>query len=169
MDELTKGTWIVNTVKHLTELKQNTSELAFFEATEQAGKAGAFLGRLVADKQEIIDIKKARVFARQSSISPAELNTYLKYLKGEEKIDFITDSLGRPNEIEIYCFSGKEALETVSTLYEKLDPQDEEQANLLGLNRTFTMPHYPAELKEYLTNQSVKEETANTTIGKINW
>ncbi|MGG4094481.1 hypothetical protein [Paenibacillus lautus] len=37
MDKLTKGTWIVNTVKHLAELKQYTTELAFYEATEQAG------------------------------------------------------------------------------------------------------------------------------------
>lgn len=85
MDELTRGTWIVNTVKHLGEIKQNTSELAFFEATEQAGKAGAFLGRLVADKQEIINSKSAKVFARQSSISPGELVTYLSYLKKKEK------------------------------------------------------------------------------------
>ncbi len=76
MDELTKGTWIVNTVKHLWEIKQNTSELAFFEATEQAGKAGAFLGRLVADKQEIIDSDSAKLFARQSSISPSSSNSY---------------------------------------------------------------------------------------------
>lgn len=164
MDKLVKGTWIVNTVKHLGELKQNTSELAFFEATEQAGKAGALLGRLVAGNQEIIDGQKAKLFARQSSISPGELNTYLKYLKGEGKVDFSTDEMDRAKEIEIYCFSGKEALESVSSLYEKLDPQDEEQANLLGLNQTFTLPHYPIELKEYLTQQGVEENCANNTI-----
>ncbi|PEQ90720.1 hypothetical protein CN481_16765 [Bacillus sp. AFS006103] len=164
MDKLTKGTWIVNTVKHLAELKQYTSELAFFEATEQSGKAGAFLGRLVADKQEIIDIKSARIFARQSSISPAELGTYLGYLKKEEKIDYNVDLMGRPKEIEVYCFSGKEALETVSSLYDKLEPQEEEQASLLSLNETFNLPCYPEELKEYLTSQGVKEDCANTTL-----
>ena len=164
MDKLTKGTWIVNTVKHLAELKQYTTELTFFEATEQAGKAGAFLGRLVADKQEIIPFANAKIFARQSSISPAELNTYLQHLKHAEKIDFSVDAMGRPKEIEVYCFSGKEALETVSSIYDELDPQDEEQASLIGLNETFQLPRYPAELKEYLTKKGVSEEAASTTI-----
>ena len=164
MDKLTKGTWIVNTVKHLAELKQNTTELSFFEATEQSGKAGAFLGRLVADKQEIVNINSAKIFARQSSISPAELKTYLDFLKREEKIDYNTDEFDRPKEIEVYCFSGREAIETVSALYDKLEPQDEEQASLLGLNETFTLPRYPKELKEYLQKQGVSEECATTTI-----
>ncbi|MCU4716026.1 hypothetical protein OCE25_27640 [Bacillus cereus] len=164
MDELTKGTWIVNTVKHLGEIKQNTSELAFFEATEQAGKAGAFLGRLVADKQEIINSKSAKVFARQSSISPGELVTYLSYLKKEGKVDFSVDEMGRAKEIEVYCFSGKEALETVSSLYDKLGPEEEERASLLGLQETFVLPRYPDELKEVLTQKGIGEECADTTI-----
>lgn len=164
MDKLTKGTWIVNTVKHLAELKQYTSELAFYEATEQAGKAGAFLGRLVADNQEIIPIQNAKVFARQSSISPAELNTYLNYLRQAEKVDYTVDSLDRPKEIEIYCFSGKEALESVSTIYDTLEPQQEENASLIGLNHTFHLPRTPEELKEILTQSRVSEECAETTI-----
>jgi hypothetical protein len=32
-------------------------ELSYFEATEQSGKAGTLLGRLIADKQEIIPFK----------------------------------------------------------------------------------------------------------------
>lgn len=164
MDDLTKGTWIVNTVKHLAELKQNTSELAFFEATEQAGKAGAFLGRLVADNQEIIPYNNAKIFARQSSISPAEIITYLQYLKRAGKVDYTIDAMERPKEIEVYCFSGKDALETVSSIYDKLEPQSEEQANLFGLNETFQLPRYPEELKEYLTKIGITEEVADTTI-----
>lgn len=164
MDKLTKGTWVVNTIKHLGDLKQNTSELSYFEATEQAGKAGAFLGRLVADQQEIIDINSAKIFARQSSITPGELNTYLGYLKSEEKIDYSTDILGRPKEIEIYCFSGREALEAVSSLYDKLEPRDEEQASLLSLDETFAMPRYPEELKEFLMTCGVNEECAENTL-----
>jgi hypothetical protein len=164
VDELTKGTWIVNTVKHLSELKQYTSELSFFEATEQAGKAGAFLGRLVADKQEIIGIEQAKIFARQSSMSVGELPTYLEYLKKDEKVDYTVDMMGRPKEIEIYCFSGQEALEAVSSIYDKLEPKHEEQSSLLSLNETFNLPRYPAELIEYLTSQGVSEECADTTI-----
>lgn len=149
MDKLTKGTWIVNTVKHLAELKQYTSELAFYEATEQAGKAGAFLGRLVADNQEIVPIQNAKVFARQSSISPAELVTYLNYLRQAEKVDYSVDSMGRPKEIEIYCFSGKDALESVSTIYDKLEPLQEENASLIGLNHTFHLPRTPRSLKSF--------------------
>ncbi|GKS10863.1 hypothetical protein YDYSY3_18630 [Paenibacillus chitinolyticus] len=164
MDKLTKGTWIVNTVKHLAELKQYTTELAFYEATEQAGKAGAFLGRLVADKQEIIPMQNAKVFARQSSISPAELDTYLNYLRQAEKVDYTVNALGKPKEIEIYCFSGREALESVSTIYDTLDPQEEENASLIGLHHTFHLPRTPEEVKEFLTKNSVSEECAETTI-----
>jgi len=164
MDKLTKGTWIVNTIKHLSEIKQNTTELTYYEATEQAGKAGAFLGRLIADKQEIVPYEKARIFARQSSITSGELITYLNYLRQAEKIDFIVDDMGKPKEIEVYCFSGKEALETVSTIYDKLEPQEEEQASLLGLNHTFELPRVPDELKEYLTQNGISEECAVTTI-----
>lgn len=164
MDKLTQGTWIVNTVKHLTEIKQNTSELSYFEATEQAGKAGTFLSKLVAKNQEVIDIKKAKVFARESSISPAELNVYLGYLKSQEKVDFNVDKLGNPREIEIYCFSNREALETVSSIYEDLESSEEEQANLIGLNETFNLPCYPEELVESLTINGVKESIANEII-----
>ncbi|WP_080837099.1 hypothetical protein [Cohnella massiliensis] len=164
MDKLTKGTWIVNTIKHLAEIKQNTTELTYFEATEQAGKAGALLGRLVADKQEIVPYQHARIFARQSSISGGELTTYLDYLRQAGKVDYIVDEMGKPKEIEIYCFSGKEALETVSTIYDKLEPQVEEQASLIGLNHTFELPRVPDELKEYLTKNGVSEESAATTI-----
>lgn len=40
MDKLLKGTWVVNSIKHLLNVKPNTPELSYFEATEQAGKAG---------------------------------------------------------------------------------------------------------------------------------
>ena len=61
--------------------------------------------------------------------------------------------MGRAEEIEVYCFSGKEALETVSSLYDKLGPEEEERASLLGLQETFVLPRYPDELKEALTQK----------------
>ena len=42
MDELTRGTWIVNTVKHLGEIKQNTSELAFLKQQNKLEKQEHF-------------------------------------------------------------------------------------------------------------------------------
>lgn len=87
MDKLTKGTWIVNTIKHLSDVRQDTLELDLFGATEQAGKAGLLLSRLASDQQEIVNFGKLRVYARQSSISPSEITSYLNYLRGEGKVD----------------------------------------------------------------------------------
>jgi hypothetical protein len=164
MDKLTKGTWIVNTIKHLSEFKQNIPDLYYYEATEQAGKAGSLLARLVADKQETIQYEKVKIFARQSGITSVELPTCLKYLQKAGKIDYTVDEMERPKEIEIYCFSVKEALETVSTIYEKLEPKEEEQASLMGLNYTFELPRVPDELVEYLTKNGITEKCAQNTI-----
>lgn len=164
MDKLTKGTWIIDTVKHLTSLKQNTSELVYFEATEQAGKAGILLSRLVADKQEMINIKPVKILARASSISPAEIPTYLRYLKSVGQIDFTTDTLGNPKDIEVYCFSNKTAIETTSDLYEKISPREEEEGNLLGLSKTSILPCYYDEPKDYLITRGIKEQSAESII-----
>jgi len=164
MDKLTKGTWIVNTIKHLSEFKQDVPELNYYEATEQAGKAGALLGRLVADKQEIIPYEKVKIFARLSSITSGELINYLDILRDSEKIDYTVDENGKPKEIEVYCFSVKEALETVSTIYDNLDPKEEEQASLKGLDYTFELPRVSDELIDYLTRNGITEECAQTTI-----
>ena len=45
MDDLEKGTWILNSIKHLSRVQTNVPELSYFEATEQSGKAGMLLAR----------------------------------------------------------------------------------------------------------------------------
>ena len=107
-------------------------ELDLFGATEQAGKAGLLLSRLASDQQEIVEFGKLRVYARQSSISPAEIKSYLKYLRGEGKVDFSTDEQGNVKQAEIYCFSCKDAIETASQLYDKFEPTPVENASILG-------------------------------------
>lgn len=164
MDKLLKGTWVVNSIKHLLNVKPNTQELSYFEATEQAGKTGLLLGRLIADNQETIPLKKAKVFARQSGISPAEIKVYLDYLKNKGKVDYITDINNDIKEIEIYCFSGKDALETVGELYDNLEPGEEEKGSLLGLQATYELPRYNDELIELLAKQGLKEKTALDTV-----
>lgn len=164
MDKLTKGTWVVNSNKHLMQIKTNTAELSYFEATEQAGKAGILLGRLISDKDEIIPFTKAKVFARQSGITPAETKVYIDYLKSEGKIDYIQDATGAIKELEIYCFSTVDALNTVANMYEKFEPSEYEQASLISLQSTYELPRYQEEMSEILTNKGIDEETALTTI-----
>ncbi|QMV42667.1 hypothetical protein [Cohnella cholangitidis] len=164
MDQLTKGTWVVNSNKHMMQIKANTAELSYFEATEQSGKAGTLLGRLIADKDEIISFKKAKVFARQSGITPAETKVYLDFLKAEGKIDYNTDIDGGVKELEIYCFSTVDALQTVARMYEKFEPSEFEQASLLGLQSTYELPRYENELKDILSKNGIRDEVAATAV-----
>lgn len=159
MDKLTKGTWLINSTKHLTNTKITTIELNNFEATEQSGKAGILLGRLVADKQEIIKGDVLKVFARQSGIASDSLNTYANYLKKLGKVDYKLDDMGRINELEIYCFSMNDAIETTSDLFEELKPDCNEKAGILTLQSTFELPKSHEELIEELSNEGYKEET----------
>lgn len=162
MDKLTKGTWIVNTTKHISEIKNNTQELSFYEATQQAGKAGALLGRLVADQQEIIPFETVKAFARQSHIGADAISNYLSLLKRMGKVDYNQDNLGRVKEVEIYCFSGTNAIETATDIYNALEPCDEEEASITALQTTYELPRYERELIEILSAQHSEEAVKNT-------
>lgn len=81
MDNLEKGSWIINTIKHTTGVRTDTVELNDLEVTERAGKSGILLGKLLVDKQEIITGKKLSVFARTANISPDAVKTYAEILK----------------------------------------------------------------------------------------
>ena|SRR6266404_420061 len=164
MDTLTKGTWVVNSVKHLVGLRTNTPELAYFEATELAGKAGTLLSRLVADEQEIVTASKVRVLARESGITRGELDACLGKLRDLEKIDFTVDEGGHPKDVEIYCFSPKDALSSTSKLYDVLEPSAHEEASLISLEDTFHLPRFESELMQAMTQKGVSEEVARTTI-----
>ncbi|PJN64563.1 hypothetical protein PAEAM_06490 [Paenibacillus sp. GM1FR] len=162
MDKLTKGTWLVNTTKHICNIKNDTQELSFYEATEQAGKAATLLSRLVADKQEIIGREAVKTFARLSHIGPDAVDTYLRLLKRQGKVDFITDSLERAQEVEIYCFSGTTALEVASDIYESLNPGKEEEASLKALHSTYELPRLEEELVGILASDFDEETVRNT-------
>lgn len=56
MDNLEKGSWIINTIKHTTGVRTDTVELNDLEITERAGKAGILLGKLLVDKNVIISL-----------------------------------------------------------------------------------------------------------------
>ena len=57
MDNLEKGSWIINTIKHTTGVRTDTVELNDLEVTERAGKSGILLGKLLVDKQEKMCIR----------------------------------------------------------------------------------------------------------------
>lgn len=164
LDELSKGTWIVNSTKHLGEFKANTPELSFFEATEVSGKAGIILARLAADAQEIIPAAKARVFQRESKVTRGELPEILRHLKRLGKIDYTTDENGQHGDIEVYCFSAQDALKTCATLYDQLERSPEEEASLLSLGQTFLFPREHSELMAHLTTVGVAEQSALNTL-----
>ncbi|WP_101909260.1 hypothetical protein [Marasmitruncus massiliensis] len=165
IDALTKASWIMNVVKHLKKIRTDTMELDSLNVTEQAGKCGLLLSKLLADKQEIITYDILRAFARQSGIVPAEINTYTDLLKKQEKVDFSKDIHGKISELEIYCFSQEDALETVNNIFEYLDPSELERSNICGLQATFDMPRTFDEYKNMLCNTySMPEKIVDSTI-----
>ena len=164
MDDLTKGTWVVNSVKHLVGLRTNTPELAYFEATELAGKAGMLLSRLVADEQEVVPSPKLKVLARESGITAGEIGACLERLREQDKIDYTVDKYGKPKDVEIYCFSAKDAISSVSRLFDSLEPSEHETANLVSLQDTFNLPRFESELLEVVTQHGFSEEVARQTI-----
>lgn len=164
MDDLTKGTWIVNSSKHLLNLRTNTLELSYFEATELSGKAGMLLARLVADEQEIVPASKVRAFARESGITRGEILTCLNELRQVGKVDFAVDESNVPEDVEVYSFSLQDALSTTSGIYDRLKPSDYEQASLVSLDSTFHVPCFRSELMEGITSEGFSEKVADMTI-----
>lgn len=163
-DLLKKGTWIVNTAKHIVDLKTSTVELAAIETTEEAGKAGLLLSKLVADNDEIIKVDKAKGFARLAGITSGEFRTYIDDLKIAEKLDYTRDVNGNINEIEIYCFSQRDALETVGKIFDNKEPREYDKANIYGLIETFKIPKSEDELKGDLARLGISEEGALKTL-----
>lgn len=164
MDNITKGTWIINSVKHLVDAKTNTLELNSLEATEQAGKAGILLARLASDNQEIVSRDKLSIFARQSGLTSGEIPTYANYLKGQGKVDFSKDNLGRIKELEVYCFSMEDAIETTTNIFESLQPKETEEASIIGLQSTFELPRTKDEFINEITCKGIEENTANEVM-----
>ena len=117
MDNLEKGSWIINTIKHTTGVRTDTVELNDLEVTERAGKSGILLGKLLVDKQEIITGKKLSVFARTANISPDAVKTYAEILKSFGQVDFKLDKFGNVSEMEIYCLTTEDAIKTVSDIF----------------------------------------------------
>lgn len=164
MDKIEKGTWLINSTKHLIDAKSTTLELNCFEATEQSGKAGILLGRLVADKQEIVKGEALKIFSRQSGITPGEITTYVNYLKKLGQVDYSTDNLGKIKELEVYCYSMEDAIKTSSDLFDQLNPDDQEKANLLSLQTTYELPRTKNELIEDLSCKGVQENVAKEIL-----
>lgn len=154
MDNLEKGSWIINTIKHTTGVRTDTVELNNLEVTERAGKAGILLGKLLVDKQEIIDGKKLSVFARTANISPDAIKTYAEILKKFGQVDFKLDKFGNVSELEIYCLSIEEAIKTASSIFDYYEPDEIERGNLESLKTTFELPVSREELIDILTSQS---------------
>lgn len=165
MDNIRKGSWIVNTVKHTSKVRTDTIELNKLGVTEKAGKCGMLLGKLMADGQEIIDGSKLSVFARQAGISTDGINSCIKTLKNFGQVDYSEDELERINEVEIYCFSKDDALETVNDIFEKYQPDDIEVANLYSLEATFEVPRTREEILQKITSDSnISEKDVRTII-----
>jgi len=163
MEPFEKGTWIVNSAKHITRLRTNTPELSFFEATEQAGKAGLLLARLVSRSQEVIPAAKVKIFAREAGVTAGEVSSCLHQLKTAGKVDLSLDGI-KPKDVEVYCFSGKDAIQTVAELFTNADSTEAENASLISLERTFHAPAYSGEVIESITQAGFSSQVAAQTL-----
>ncbi|ERK28420.1 hypothetical protein [Clostridium intestinale] len=164
MDKITKGTWIINSTKHLLDTKKTTLELNSFESTEEAGKTGILLGRLVADNQEIVSGEKLRVFARQSGISSPEMSMYAKRLKHVGMVDYQEDAMGKISELEVYCFSMQDAINVTTNLFEESQPSECEEASIISLQSTYELPRSKRELMEEICCKDIDEGIANEVL-----
>lgn len=165
MDNLEKGSWIINTIKHTTGVRTDTVELNDLEVTERAGKSGILLGKLLVDKQEIITGKKLSVFARTANISPDAVKTYAEILKNFGQVDFKLDKFGNVSELEIYCLTTVDAIKTVSDIFEYYEPDEIERGNLESLKTTFEFPASREELTQALTSRKgISEENVNEIL-----
>ncbi|TAN68441.1 hypothetical protein WS9_005700 [Paraclostridium sordellii 8483] len=165
MDKLNKSSWIINTTKHLNDIKINSYELDSFSETSFAGKSSILLSKLSSNNQEIIDGKKVRVFARDSYIHPENIASYLKALKNHEMVDFKLDNLDRPQEVEVYCFSNEAAIKVAEDIFEARVEEDVEKANIDLLEETFIMPLKELEIKEKLSStHGYNEEDVSTIL-----
>lgn len=164
MDDLTKGTWIINSLKQINRIRTDAPELEYFEATQLSGKAGNLLSRLVADEEEIVPAPKVKAFARESGISKWELIATLSHLRDLGKTDFSVDKSGELQGVEVYSFSIQDAIHTTRNLYERLNPSEHEEASLLSLHSTFHIPQFQSELVDQLTTSGFSEKTAITTL-----
>lgn len=160
MDELTKGTWIINSQKLLHSIGGDVADKYELDATDVSGKAGALLSRLAADREEVVPMAKVAAFAQSIGIgkNQIKIDPYLKILKEAGKIDIGTSG------VEVYCFSSEDAVRTTSAIFDKQNPGDCEHANLLSLDATFHLPYEKNDLVNTLTMQGVKEETAKLTL-----
>lgn len=163
-DNVTKGAWIINSGKHLIKVQSNTSELELLGATEMAAKAGALLARLVADKTEVINSKKVRVFAREAGLSRGDIPYCLTQLKKAQKVDYTINDDGEPAEVEVYCFSVRDCLDTTARILDASNPSEFDLANIVSLDYTFQLPREEGELITRLTDEGLDEERALTML-----
>jgi hypothetical protein len=164
MDELRRGTWMVNTSKHLNTVRADSEELIYFEATEQAGKAGNLLARMAADDSETLTRPKVIEYARAANVRITEVDRCLRLLKTEDKVDFTTDSADEITNVEVYSFSTNDALLTTARLFDRLDPSDIEQGSIETLERTFYLPQTPDEMLETLTGAGLRDRDATLAL-----
>lgn len=164
MDNIEKGSWIINTVKHVTGVRNDTVELNALEVTEKAGKAGILLGKLLVDKQEIISGKKLNVFARTANISPDAIRTYAEILKKFGQVDYKLDKFDQVSELEIYCMSTESAIKTVTDIFDYFEPSEIEKGNLESLKVTFELPASREELVNTLVN---KKKISESDVSEI--
>lgn len=160
MDELTKGSWIINSGKHLLKVRANTPELINFEATAFSAKAASLLARLVASEAEDVPADRVRVFARESGIALMEIDSCLSHLQEIGKVQANRRHDGKLESVEIYSFALSDAVQAASRLYDRVGPSEYEEASLVSLDDTFRLPRHGDEILEAITASGLAEETA---------
>lgn len=164
MDHLRRGTWIINTTKHLNRFAPDAEELTYFDQTHLAGKAGSLLATLAADNVEVVSGEKLRAYASAAKIRASEIEAVVRILKEQGRVDYTTDDRGRPNAVEVFSFSTRDAIETTSKALDSLDPTPEERGATEALEATFMMPRYKSELLDTLSAVGISDEHAELSL-----
>jgi hypothetical protein len=85
-------------------------------------------------------------------------------VKKEGKVDFTVDEDNRPNEVEVYSFSTRDALTTTSKVFEHLDSSPHERSSIVALERTLYLPHSKDQMLEAMRDGGCDDEDAEVAL-----
>jgi hypothetical protein len=164
-DALRKGTWLLNTAKHLRGFRSDAPEVSAYSTTDEAAKAGSLLALLANDTTERVGRRQVEAYAMVAGIPRMQVVPLLKNLRRLGKVDFDLDDTDAYSEVEVYSFSSKDALLTTAALYDQSDPAPEEDASLVSLERTLWLPRRHDEIVQDMTDAGITESTAMSALG----
>lgn len=144
MEKKTKGAWLINHTKRLSEL-QGVHE---FEDIELAGKCGIFLSNLAASNEESdINSDKVNAIARVSNVKKTEIDTIKRKLVEAQLIDVSANGA-----ISVIGITTSSVLGHTNDIFSNSNPSNYQQAALDLSDSISDLPKPQDFLTEYISD-----------------